>query len=293
MSKILKIGDRKIGDNNPAFFIAEIGINHNGDIGLAKKLIDVAVIAGCDAVKFQKRNPDESVPEKQKSVPKETPWGHMSYLDYKKKLEFWEDEYREIDKYCKEKNILWTASPWDISSIEFLEKFEPKFYKIPSALITNKEYLLKLKSTGKPLVVSTGMADKGLVQKVVSLLGQKRIVLMHTVSTYPAKNQNINLNVLRTFSKLFDCPIGYSGHEVGLQITLAAVALGAKAIERHITLDRSMWGTDQAASVEPVGLIKLIRDMKIIETSLGSGEKKKIPEEDYVEKKLRKIYSLG
>jgi N-acetylneuraminate synthase len=160
-------------------------------------------------------------------------------------------------------------------------------------LITNKEYLLKLKSTGKPLVVSTGMADKGLVQKVVSLLGQKRIVLMHTVSTYPAKNQNINLNVLRTFSKLFDCPIGYSGHEVGLQITLAAVALGAKAIERHITLDRSMWGTDQAASVEPVGLIKLIRDMKIIETSLGSGEKKKIPEEDYVEKKLRKIYSLG
>lgn len=292
MSHIIKIGKRKIGDNNPVFIIAEIGINHNGDLNIAKKLIDIASIAGCDAVKFQKRNPQEAVPEEYKNVKRETPWGLMTYLEYRKRLEFWEKEYDEIDRYCNSKGILWFASVWDISSIEFLKKYKLSVYKIPSALITNKEYLEKMKKMNKPIFVSTGMADLNLVKKVVTILGEDRIVLMHTVSTYPAKPELVNLKAISNFKKLFRCPIGYSGHEVGLQITLAAVALGANAIERHITLDRSMWGTDQAASVEPTGLIRLVRDIRIIETALGDGVKKIYPEEQEIEKRLRKVYSV-
>ncbi|RKY40643.1 MAG: N-acetylneuraminate synthase [Candidatus Omnitrophota bacterium] len=288
----LRIGKKKIGDSFPVFVVAEIGINHNGDVNIAKKLIDVAVIAGCDAVKFQKRNPEEAVPEEYKNVKRETPWGVITYLEYRKRIEFWEKEYDEIDRYCQEKGIMWFASAWDISSIEFLKKYKLPLYKIPSALITNREYLEKMKKLNKPLMVSTGMADIQLVKKVVKFLGEERIILMHTVSVYPAKPEIINLRVINTYQRLFKCPVGYSGHEVGLQITLAAVALGAKAVERHITLDRSMWGTDQSASVEPVGLIRLVRDIRIIETALGEGEKKKYPEELEVEKRLRKVSNL-
>jgi len=289
---MIRISDKTIGDGSPVFITAEIGINHNGDIDLAKKLIDVAIIAGCDAVKFQKRNPAEAVPEEYKSVKRETPWGIMTYLEYRKKLEFGREEYNEINGYCREKNIIWTASPWDISSIEFMEQYKPFFYKIPSALITNKEYLERIKKTSSPLFVSTGMADIELVQKVVKFLGEENIVLLHTVSTYPAKVKNINLNIVKTYKQLFKCPVGYSGHEVGLQITLAAVALGANVIERHITLDRSMWGTDQAASVETVGLVKLVRDIRIIEEAMGDVKKKVVLEELEIEKKLRKVYTL-
>lgn len=289
---MIRISDKTIGDGSPVFITAEIGINHNGDIDLAKKLIDVAIIAGCDAVKFQKRNPVEAVPEKYKGVKRETPWGIMTYLEYRKKLEFGREEYNEIDRYCGEKNIIWTASPWDISSIEFMEQYKLFFYKIPSALITHKEYLEHLKKTSSPLFVSTGMADIELVKKVVKFLGEENIVLLHTVSTYPAKVKNINLNIIKTYKHLFKCPVGYSGHEVGLQITLAAVALGAKVIERHITLDRSMWGTDQAASVETIGLVKLVRDIRIVEEAMGDVKKKVVPEELEVEKKLRKVYTL-
>ena len=288
----LRIGKKKIGDSFPVFVVAEIGINHNGDVNIAKKLIDVAVIAGCDAVKFQKRNPEEAVPEEYKNVKRETPWGLITYLEYRKKIEFWEKEYDEIDRYCREKGIIWFASAWDISSIEFLKKYKLPLYKIPSALITNREYLEKMKKLNKPLMVSTGMADIQLVKKVVKFLEEERIILMHTVSVYPAKPEIINLRVINTYKKLFKCPVGYSGHEVGLQITLAAVALGAKAVERHITLDRSMWGTDQSASVEPVGLIRLVRDIRIIETALGEGKKIKYPEELEVEKRLRKVSNL-
>jgi len=289
---MIRISDKTIGDGSPVFITAEIGINHNGDIDLAKKLIDVAIIAGCDAVKFQKRNPAEAVPEEYKSVKRETPWGIMTYLEYRKKLEFGREEYNEINGYCREKNIIWTASPWDISSIEFMEQYKPFFYKIPSALITNKEYLERIKKTSSPLFVSTGMADIELVKKVVNFLGEENIVLLHTVSTYPAKVKNINLNIVKTYKQLFKCPVGYSGHEVGLQITLAAVALGANVIERHITLDRSMWGTDQAASVETVGLVKLVRDIRIIEEAMGDVKKKVVLEELEIEKKLRKVYTL-
>lgn len=292
MARMMQISDRTIGDGYPTFIIAEIGTNHNGDINLAKKLIDVANIAGCDAVKFQKRNPVEAVPEEYKDVKRETPWGIMTYLEYREKLEFGRDEYDEIDRYCRGKNIIWTASPWDVSSIEFLREYEPVFYKVPSALITNKEYLEYLKKTNKPLIVSTGMADIELIKKVVSLLGEENIALLHTVSTYPAKTENINLNVIKTYKQLFKCPVGYSGHEVGLQITLGAVALGAKIIERHITLDRSMWGTDQAASVETVGLVKLVRDIRIIEEAMGDVKKKVVPDELEVEKRLRKVRTL-
>jgi N-acetylneuraminate synthase len=292
MSHAMEVGGILIGDDHPAFIIAEAGINHNGDIDLAKKLVDLAVAAGCNAVKFQKRNPDEAVPEEQKNVGRETPWGIMTYLEYKKKLEFGRKEYNEIDRYCREKNIAWTASPWDIPSIEFIEQYKPFFYKIPSALITNKEYLGRIKRTDRPLLVSTGMADIELVKKVVTFLGVENIILLHTVSTYPAKARNINLNIMKTYKQLFKSPVGYSGHEVGLQITLAAVALGANVIERHITLDRSMWGTDQAASVEAAGLIKLVRDIRIVEEAMGDGKKRMLPEELEVEKKLRKVHSL-
>jgi N-acetylneuraminate synthase len=289
---MIQVGHKTIGGDFPVFIVAEIGINHNGDIDLAKKLIDVALVAGCDAVKFQKRDPAEAVPEEYKNVQRETPWGIMTYLEYREKVEFGREEYNEINEYCGGKGILWTASPWDITSIEFLEQYDPFFYKIPSALITNKEYLVRIKRTNRPLVVSTGMADIQVVKRVVDLLGEQNIVLLHTVSTYPAQAKDINLNVMKTYQRLFECPVGYSGHEVGLQITLAAVAMGAKVIERHITLDRSLWGTDQAASVEPVGLIRLVRDIRIIEEALGSTAKKFLSTEREVEKRLRKVNTI-
>jgi N-acetylneuraminate synthase len=292
MSKTIEVGGTSIGEGCPVFIIAEVGINHNGDIELAKKLIDVAAVAGCNAVKFQKRNPDEAVPEEYKNVKRETPWGTMTYLEYRKKIEFWEEQYDEIDTYCKEKNIIWIASAWDISSVNFLKKYDLPAFKIPSALITDKKYLALLRRLHKPLIVSTGMAEIQLVKKVVGFLSEDKIILLHTVSSYPARSESINLKVIKTYQDLFNCPVGYSGHEVGLQVTLAAVSLGAKVIERHITLDRSMWGTDQAASVEPVGLIRLTRDIRIIESAMGDGEKRMLPEELEVEKKLRKVYSL-
>jgi N-acetylneuraminate synthase len=292
MSRTIEVGGTLIGKGCPVFIVAEIGINHNGDIELAKKLIDVADVAGCNAVKFQKRNPDEAVPEEYKNVRRETPWGTMTYLEYRKKIEFWEEQYDEIDSYCKKKNVIWIASAWDISSVNFLKKYDLPAFKIPSALITDKSYLDVLIELDKPLIVSTGMAEIQLVKKVVGYLGEDRIILLHTVSSYPAKSESINLKVIKTYQDLFNCSVGYSGHEVGLQVTLAAVSLGAKVIERHITLDRSLWGTDQAASVEPVGLIRLTRDIRIIESAMGDGEKRMLPEELEVEKKLRKVYSL-
>ncbi len=292
----VRVGEKIIGEDHPVFFTAEIGINHNGDLEIAKKLIDVAFFAGCDAVKFQKRNPEEAVPDGYKGVKRETPWGVLSYLEYRKRMEFWEDEYNEIDRYCKEKGILWSASCWDISSVEFIERYNPVFLKVPSALITHSTYLERVKKLkdkkGIPVFVSTGMSDMDLVRRAVRFLGEDNLVLMHAIGTYPAKNDEVNLNVVRTYKKEFDCPVGYSGHEVGLQITLAAVALGANAVERHITLDRSTWGTDQAASIEPQGVIRLVRDVRIIEKSLGTGNKEFLDAERDVIKRLRKVDDL-
>ena len=290
--KTIKIGGKEIGSGRPVFIVAEIGLNHNGDVDIAKKLIDVAVLSGCDAVKFQKRTPELCVPEEYKNVKRETPWGVMTYLEYRKRVEFGSKEYNQIDAYCREKGIIWFASPWDLPSIEFLKDYALPVYKVPSALLTHKEYLLKLKNIGSPIMLSSGMSDVELVKKAVSFIGEDDIILMHATSTYPAKTEEINLRVLQTYMKMFSCPIGYSGHEVGLQITLAAVAMGANAIERHITLDRSMWGSDQAASVEPIGLMKLVRDIRIIENALGDGVKRILPSEEEVMKRLRKIASL-
>lgn len=290
--RTLKIAEQSVGDGYPVFIIAEVGLNHNGEIDIAKKLIDVAAVAGCNAVKFQKRTPELCVPEDLKDVKRETPWGIMAYLEYRRKVEFGKAEYDQIDDYCREKGMIWLASPWDLPSIEFLEDYDLPAYKVPSALITHKEYLMKLKDTGKPVILSSGMSDLDVVKKAVAVLGEDNIVLMHATSTYPARPEEINLRVLQTYSRTFDCPVGYSGHEVGLQITLAAVALGAKAVERHITLDRSMWGSDQAASVEPVGLMKLVRDIRIIENALGDGVKRVLPREEEVIKRLRKISNL-
>lgn len=285
----MQIGNKSIGRGHPCYVIAEIGINHNGSLETAKKLIDVASVAGCDAVKFQKRNPDVCVPEEQKSRMRETPWGYISYLDYRWKMEFGVEAYQEIERYCAEKKIDWFVSCWDIPSVELMEKhFNLVAYKIPSACITDMELLDQYKKTGRPLIVSTGMSTSEQIDAAVQRLEGADLALTHCTSTYPCPVNELNLNVIQTLQKKYDVPVGYSGHEVGLQATLAAVTLGACIVERHITLDRAMWGTDQAASVEPSGLIRLVRDIRIIQEALGDGVKKAFDSEKEVAQKLRR-----
>ncbi len=288
MTATVKIKDRPIGDGHPVYIIAEIGINHNGDVGIAKRLIDAAVFAGCDAVKFQKRTPDLCVPEHQKSILRETPWGLITYLDYKKKIEFEREQYLEIDAYCKEKGIHWFASPWDEPSVDFLEELDVPCHKIASAMLTDDELLLKLKNLGKPLILSTGMSTTDQIGHAIEVLGKDNLILLHTTSTYPCPPEELNLSCVQSLKRQYpDIPIGYSGHEVGLQTTLAAAVLGATVVERHITLDRAMWGTDHAASVEPQGLFRLVRDIRIVEKALGDGVKIVFDSEKPILKKLR------
>ncbi|MFC1808689.1 N-acetylneuraminate synthase family protein [Candidatus Omnitrophota bacterium] len=295
--KTIKIAHKTVGPDSPVFFIAEIGINHNGDLEIAKKLIDVAVEAGCDAVKFQKRDPGKSVPENQREIIRETPWGLMSYYEYKKKIEFWGKEYDEIDSYCNKKGIMWSASCWDLPSLEFIQQYDIPFYKIPSALITHKKYMDYVKNIKNkrklPIILSTGMADLELLKKVVEFMGCDNLIMLHTVSTYPVQNNEVNLRAMSTLEKTFNCPVGYSGHEVGLQISLAAVAIGAVILERHVTLDRTMWGTDQAASIEPSGVRRLLRDICIIKAAMGTGEKVVLESEKPVIECLRKVNDLS
>lgn len=288
MPKTIEIGEKLIGEGQPIFFIAEIGINHNGDLSNAKRLIDVAVMAGCDAVKFQKRNPDKAVPAEYKNVIRETPWGLISYLEYRYKVEFGYQEYVEINRYCKEKGILWLASCWDEDSIEFIEQFDPPCYKIASATLTDKALLEKLKATNRPIILSTGMSTMEEIETAVAQLGTERLLIAHSTSTYPCPPEQLNLRMIPALQNKFGCPTGYSGHEVGLQTTYAAVTIGAAFIERHITLDRAMWGSDQAASVEPWGLMRLIRDIRVIEIALGDGHKHIYASEMAARKKLRK-----
>jgi len=285
----MKIKDKTISEDKPVFFIAEIGINHNGSLDLAKKLIDLAVINGADAVKFQKRTPEICVPEHQRDKLRETPWGEMTYFEYKKKIEFGEEEYKEIDRYCKEKGILWTASPWDIPSFEFLEKFDVAFYKVASALITNKEMLLKIKETGKPVILSTGMSTEEEIDNAVKIFGEDYpLAILHCNSAYPAKDENLNLSYIKKLKEKYPYHIiGYSGHEEGITASVVAAALGARIIERHITLDRAMWGTDQSASIEFSGLRRLIRDLKKVDVWKGDGVKKVTEDEEKVRRKLR------
>jgi N-acetylneuraminate synthase len=291
-SNRVKIGNKFIGNNEPVYVIAEIGINHNGSLELAKKLIDGAADTGCDAVKFQKRTPELCVPKDQWDIVRDSPWGRITYIEYRHKVEFGFEEYLEIDGYCKERNIDWFASPWDIKAVEFLEKFKPVAYKIPSASVTDTKLLDKIKSTGRPVILSTGMSTIEEVESAVKLLDDDNLVIAQSTSTYPCALEELNLNVILDYKERFaGIPIGYSGHETGLAPTLAAVAIGARFVERHITLDRAMWGTDQAASVEIVGMRRLVRDIRDIEKALGDGVKKVYTSEYKNIEKLRKVKS--
>lgn len=273
MNSKVKIGTKNIGPGYPVYIIAEIGINHNGDMALTKKLIDVASVAGVDAVKFQKRDPDICVPEEQKGVMRNTPWGPMTYLEYRHRMEFDKYQYEEIDQYCRTKGIDWFASCWDIPSVDFIEDFNPVCYKIASASLTDSELIDYLDRKNRPIILSTGMSTWEQIKQTVSRIKISPLIITHNTSTYPCPPKELNLRMIQTLQYHFDCPVGYSGHEVGLQTTYAAVALGASVIERHITLDRNMWGSDQMASIESTGLFRLVRDIRIIEQGLGDGIK--------------------
>lgn len=289
MKREIKIGDRLVGDGHPAFLIGEIGINHNGSLEIAKHLIDVAVREGLDSVKFQKRTPELCVPPEQRGQMRETPWGYITYLEYRYKVEFNEADYAEINQYCKEKGINWFASVWDEPSVDFLEPFNPICYKVPSASLTDHKLLVHLRKTGRPVILSTGMSTMEQIKAAVSVLGEENLVITHATSTYPCDPEELNLRMIQTLRGTFSCPIGYSGHEVGLVPSVVAVALGACMVERHITLDRAMWGSDQAASVEPGGVERLVKYIRVTEESLGDGIKKVYDSELSSLRKLRRV----
>lgn len=286
----VSIGSHVLGGGNPVYVIAEIGLNHNGDVELAKQLIDVAARAGANAVKFQKRTPDIATPEHMRDTLRETPWGTMTYLQYRHRIEFGLDEYVEIGDYATLSGLDWFASPWDVPSVDFLESLGVVAHKVASASLTDTALLEALRATGKPVILSTGMSTIEQIDRALSVLGTDRVILMHATSTYPMEPEEANLKVIATLRDRYaGIPVGYSGHERGLQISLAAVALGAVAVERHITLDRTMWGSDHAASLEPGGLEHLVRDIRVIETALGDGVKRIYPGEFAPMAKLRRI----
>jgi N-acetylneuraminate synthase len=290
MTREIKFGNRMMGDGHPAYIIAEIGLNHNGDLDIAKKIIDAAVHAGADAVKFQKRTPEVCTPPEQQKQMRETPWGYITYLDYRYKVEFNEEQYREIDRYCKEKGIDWMVSVWDEPSVDFMEKFETPAYKVPSASLTDHNLLKYVRQTGKPVIISTGMSTMEQIHKGVNAVGEDNLVIMHCTSTYPCEPEELNLRMIETLRKEFpNNPIGYSGHETGLVPSAVAVALGACSVERHITLDRAMWGSDHAASVEPGGFEKLVKYIRVTEAGLGDGVKRVYESEKAPMKKLRRV----
>ena len=291
MAQTVQIGNRLVGEGQPVYIVAEIGINHNGDVEIAKRLIDAAKLAGCDAVKFQKRTPELCVPPEQRNIPRETPWGLITYMEYRYKVEFGYEQYAEIDRYCKQQGIAWFASCWDVPSVDFMEQFDPPCYKVASASLTDDELLLRLNGTGKPILLSTGMSTMDEIRHAVSLLDHDRLIIMHSTSTYPCPPNELNLRMIQTLRREFGLPVGYSGHEVGLQTTYAAVVLGACVVERHITLDRAMWGSDQAASVEPGGFMRLVRDIRVIEQALGDGVKRVYESEMAARAKLRRVPS--
>jgi len=286
----IKINNRHVGQNQPVYMIAEIGINHNGDIQIAKKLIDAAFATNWDCVKFQKRTPELCVPEHQKNVIRDTPWGRMTYLDYRYKVEFEKKQYDYIDKYCNEKPISWTASIWDLKSLEFLMQYDLPFIKIPSAKLLEHECLLEASKTGKPIVLSTGMSTIEEIDIAVNILeknAKSNYILMHTNSCYPSSHGELNLRVINFLKDRYKCIIGYSGHEYDLEPTVIAVSLGASLIERHVTLDHNMWGSDHFASLEVHAMDILRKRIKDISDFLGDGIKKISEKELEVRKKLR------
>jgi N-acetylneuraminate synthase len=285
-----QLGDRPVGAGYPVYITGEIGINHNGDLAKAIALIDQAADAGCDAVKFQKRTPESCTPRDQWDLERDTPWGRMTYIDYRHRVEFGVEEYAAIDQHAKRRGIAWFASPWDNESVDFLEAFDVPAHKVASACLTDDDLLRRLRATGRTIILSTGMSTMRQIRHAVEVLGSDNIIMCHATSTYPAQTAELNLKMINTLQGEFpNVPIGYSGHETGLQTTLAAVAIGAVFVERHITLDRSMWGSDQAASVEPQGLGRLVRDVRVISEALGDGVKRVYDGERAAMKKLRRV----
>lgn len=281
--------NRSIGAGQPVYVIAEIGINHNGSLDIAKKLIDEAVAAGCDAVKFQKRTPELCTPKDQWHLERDTPWGRMTYINYRHMIELGVEEYTEIDEYCKAMKIDWFVSCWDEESVDFMEQFNPGVYKFASASLTDHALIEKVKNTGKPYILSTGMSTMDEIRSAVSRFGTDNLLIAHSTSAYPCPPQELNLRMIETLADLYpDTPIGYSGHETGLATTVAAVAMGACFVERHFTLDRAMWGSDQAASVEPQGMQKMVRDIRDLEQAMGDGVKRVYDSELGAMKRLRR-----
>ena len=290
MARKMKIGNKLVGDGHPTYVIAEIGINHNGDVDIAKQMIDAAVHAGVDAVKFQKRTPEVCTPPEQQKQMRETPWGYITYLDYRYKVEFGKEKYAEIDRYCKEKGIDWMVSVWDEPSVDFMEQFDTPAYKLPSASLTDLDLIRKVRTTNKPLILSSGMSTMDQIREAVEVADGESLGVMHCTSAYPCEPDELNLRMVETLRREFpNIPVGYSGHEVGLVPSTIAVALGACMVERHLTLDRAMWGSDQAASVEPGGFEKLVKYIRVTEQALGDGVKKVYDSEKSIMKKLRRV----
>jgi N-acetylneuraminate synthase len=282
------LGERPVGDGQPCYVLAEIGINHNGDTQIAQKLIDVAALAGCQAVKFQKRTIDVVYTPEELAKPRESPFGETNG-DLKRGLEFGQAEYEQIDAYCRNKPMAWTASGWDEASVDFIDQFDPPFYKIASASLTDDALLRHTRAKGKPIVLSTGGSTLDQIDHAVDILGKDDLVLLHCCSTYPSQYAELNLRVIPVLRERYGVPIGYSGHETGIASSVAAATLGACVVERHVTLDRSLWGSDQAASLEPNGIMRVVRDIRLVETALGDGVKAVLPSEIPVMQKLRRV----
>jgi N-acetylneuraminate synthase len=288
MGKAVRIGDRDVGDGHPCYVIAEIGINHNGDVAQAKRLISVASAGGCNAVKFQKRTIDVVYSPEELAKPRESPFGETNG-DLKRGLEFGKDQYQEIDRFAKDCGVPWFASCWDEASVDFIDQFDPPCYKIASASLTDDRLLRHTRATGKPIILSTGMSTLEQIDHAVDVLGKDDLILLHTCSSYPSQYTELNLRVIPLLRERYDLPVGYSGHETGLPSSVAAAAIGACVVERHITTDRALWGSDHAASLEPNGINRLVRDIRLVETSMGDGVKRVLPSEVPVMQKLRRV----
>jgi N-acetylneuraminate synthase len=287
----VRIGSRLVGDDQPCFIVAEIGINHNGDVDLAKRLISVALAAGCDAVKFQKRTVEVVYTPEELAKPRESPFGPTNG-DLKYGLEFEQGEYEEIDAFCKSVKMMWFASPWDERSVDFLEQFGVPVYKIASPSLTDDHLLRHVRATGKPVILSTGMSTYAEIDHALEVLGKEDLVLMHATSTYPAAYPELNLRAIPTMAARYGVPVGYSGHETGIPTSVCATALGACSVERHITMDRAMWGSDHAASLEPNGISRLVRDIRLWEQAKGDGIKRVYEREFPIIKKLRRVGAM-
>ena len=288
MKREVRVGNILVGDNQPCFIIAEIGINHNGSLKDAKRLIDMAVSNGCNAVKFQKRTVDVVYSKEELERPRPNVFGETNG-DLKRGLEFGLEEYKEIDEYCKQKNIMWFASCWDKGSVDFIDQFNPPCYKIASASLTDDELLKYTKSKGKPILLSTGMSTMEEIEHAMEILGEENTIIYHCTATYPSNSNEINLNCIKTLKERFSCPVGYSGHERGIAPSILAVGLGACSVERHITLDRTNWGSDQAASLETPGLFHMVRDIRQVPMLLSDGKKVVYEREMPIRKKLRRV----